>query len=141
MQPIERIVVVRPDAGMKNSIYYPQGNTVYIHPDSLDSFSCYGALYEAAFPQISEFWMRQGVGYLAKQFADVKENKDDFRNTIESFGDASMLSLFGVYYYDFVNHTAGAADSGFCSPLCERDLWSGRAVEMALRAGGFYNGM
>jgi len=103
IQPIGRIVFVQPDAGVKNSLYSADAVTVYIHPESLQSGSYVGALYEAAYPQISEVWMRQGLGFLVQQYADKGINTDTFRETIEDFGEPDMLSLFGVYYYDFIN--------------------------------------
>jgi len=103
IQPIGRIVFVQPDAGVKNSMYSVDAATVYIHPESLQSGSYVGALYEAAYPQISEVWMRQGLGFLVQQYADKGINTDTFRETIADFNEPDMLSLFGVYYYDFVN--------------------------------------
>ena len=103
IQPIGRIVVIQPDAGVKNSLYSVDAATVYIHPESLQSGSYVGALYEAAYPQITEVWMRQGLGFLVQQYADKGINTDTFRETIADFNEPDMLSLFGVYYYDFVN--------------------------------------
>ena len=103
VQPIGRIVVIQPDVGIKNSLYSADAATVYIHPESLQSGSYVGALYEAAYPQITEVWMRQGLGFLVQQYADKGINTDTFRETIADFNEPDMLSLFGVYYYDFVN--------------------------------------
>lgn len=103
IQPIYRIVVFQADVGIKNSLYSADVATGYIHPESLQSGSYVSELYEAAYPQISEVWMRQGLGSLVQQYADNGANIDAFRETLTDFNEPDMLSLFGVYYYDFVN--------------------------------------
>lgn len=103
LQPVERIVIVQSDAGIENSVYCADVRTVYIHPTSMESGSYVGALYEAVYPQISEMWSRQGLGYLVRQLVKEGKCEDKFRNNIKDFEMPAMLSLFGGYYYDYIN--------------------------------------
>ena len=137
VQPIGRIVVIQPDVGIKNSLYSADAATVYIHPESLQSGSYVGALYEAAYPQITEVWMRQGLGFLVQQYADNGTNRDSFRETIADFNEPDMLSLFGVYYYDFINdrETIQKAQSAAASVLLFAEEKYGREKMLAWLCG------
>ena len=137
IQPINRIVVIQPDAGIKNSLYSVDAATVYIHPESLQSGSYVGALYEAVYPQITEVWMRQGLGFLVQQYADKGTNTDTFRATIADFNEPDMLSLFGVYYYDFINdrETIQKAQSAAASLLLYEEEKYGREEMLAWLCG------
>ena len=137
MQPIGRIVVFQPDAGIKNSLYSADAATVYIHPESLQSGSYVGALYEAAYPQITEVWMRQGLGFLVQQYVDNGTNRDSFRETIADFNEPDMLSLFGVYYYDFINdrETIQKAQQAAASVLLHAEEKYGREGMLAWLCG------
>lgn len=137
IQPIGRIVVIQSDVGIKNSMYSADAATVYIHPESLQSGSYVGALYEAAYPQISEVWMRQGLAFLVQQYADKGVNTDTFRETIAEFNEPDMLSLFGVYYYDFVNdrETIQKAQQAAASVLLYAEEQYGREEMLAWLCG------
>ncbi len=97
-----QIIIVQSEAGLSNS-FCIDGTTVYIPENTIDSLTCASALYEAAFPQVAEMWMRQGIAFLAEQKAQNEINEDVFQKNVKALDSLEIPSLFGAYYYDGVN--------------------------------------
>ena len=98
----KQIVIVQSASGLSNS-FCIDSTTVYIPESTIDSLTCAGALYEAAFPKVTEMWMRQGIAFLAEQKAQNEINEDAFQKDVKVLDSLEIPSLFGAYYYDEVN--------------------------------------
>ena len=98
----KQIVIVQSASGLSNS-FCIDSTTVYIPESTIDSLTCAGALYEAAFPKVTEMWMRQGIAFLAEQKAQNEINEDAFQKDVKVLDSLEIPSLFGAYYYNEVN--------------------------------------
>lgn len=102
MQAPRQIIIVQSEAGLRNS-FCIDGTIVYIPENTIDSLTYASALYEAAFPQVTEMWMRQGIAFLVVQKAQKKINEDVLQKNVKEIDSFEIPSLFGAYYYDAVN--------------------------------------